>query len=74
MNDGATSLNKDKQSQQCDCITFRKPSPHEADKLAELAEEACNEHFELDFTNGFSSSVQDIAASAASKELNAEKV
>ena len=33
-----------------------------------------NEFFDLDFTDIFSSSVQDLAASPASKELNEEKV
>ena len=37
-------------------------------------EEACVECFKLDFTPGFSSSTQDLAASAVSKELNVENV
>ena len=55
-------------------FSFRKPFSYEADKVAELAEEASNEHFELDFTCMFSSSVQHLARSASSKELNVEKV
>ena len=68
--DGATLLNKD-EHQACgmhfvetkfrhnDAITslFRKPSLHETDKVAELAEEACNECFELEITLLFLPSV-----------------
>ena len=49
-------------------------SLHKSDKTVEFAEEVCDEHFDLNFTNTFSSSVQDLAASAASKELNVDKV
>ena len=55
-------------------LSFRKHLSYEADKAAELAEEGHNEHFELDFTHMFSSSAQDLAASAVSKELNTEKL
>ena len=55
-------------------LSFRKPLSHEANKVSELAEEACNEFFDLDFTDAFSSSAQDLAASALSKEFNTEKV
>ena len=54
--------------------SFRKPLSHKAEKVAELAEEECNECFDLDFTDMFSSSMQYLAASAASKELNTEKL
>ena len=55
-------------------LSFRTPYSHKADKVSELAEEACDEHFDLNFTSTFSSSVQDLVASAALKELNADKV
>ena len=80
--DGAALLNKDKCQvhgmQFTDnkfrhinviALSFRKPVPHNSDKVAQLAEEVCQEHFELDFQDTFSSSVQDLAASAVSKEL-----
>ena len=54
--------------------SFRKPVSHESDEIAQLAEEVCQEHFELDFQDKFSSSVQDLIASAASKELRTQKV
>ena len=55
-------------------LSFRKMVSHESDKVAELVEEVCHECFELDFQRVFSSSAQDIAASAVSKELNVEKI
>ena len=80
MHDGATLLNKDKhqafgmqlidtKSRHNDAIalSLRKIFSNKADKVAGLAEEACNECFKLCFTHMFSSSAQDIAASAASK-------
>ena len=80
--DGATFLNKQRQQDfgmqfadtkfRCnDAIgsSFRKPLTHEADKVSELAEEVCSECFNEQF-NDFFSSVQDLAASAVSKELN----
>ena len=51
-------------------LSFRKPFSHEDDKVAKLVEEACNQHFELNFARVFFSSVQDLVASAGSKELN----
>ena len=54
--------------------SFRTPSSHKADKVAELAEEVCHECFDSNFTNMFSSSAHDLAASAASKELNVDKL
>ena len=51
--------------------SFRNKISHKADKVAELAEKVYTEYFDLDFTDVFSSSVQDLATSAASKELNA---
>ena len=55
-------------------MPFRKLVLHESDKIAELEEEVCQEYFELDFKDTFSSSVQDLAAITASKELKVEKV
>ena len=55
-------------------LSFKKPLSHKAKKVAELAEESFNEYFDIDFTDVFLSSVQDLDASAVSKELNAEKV
>ena len=48
-------------------LSFRKPVSHKSDKVAELAEEACHEYFELCFQRVFSYSAQDLATSAASK-------
>ena len=48
-------------------LSFRKLVSHESEKVAELAEEFCHENFELDFQHYFSSSVQYLAASTASK-------
>ena len=55
-------------------LSFRITSSHKADKVAELAEEVCHECFDLNFAKMFYSYVQDLAASTASKELNADKV
>ena len=87
MYDGTTLLNKDEYQafgmQFADAklrhnnviaLSFRKPLYHVAEKVAELAEESCNECFDLDFADVFSSSVQDLTASAVSKELNVEKI
>ena len=30
-------------------LSFRKPLSHKAEKVAELVEEACTEHFDLEF-------------------------
>ena len=38
-------------------FSFRKPLSHEAEKVTELAEEACTEYFDLEFNDVFSSSV-----------------
>ena len=54
--------------------SFRKPLSHKADKVAELAAEACTECFDLNFIFFFSSSVQDLSASTGSKEFNVEKL
>ena len=80
MHDGAALLNKDKYQdfgmQLVDNkfrhdntieLPFRKLVSHKSDKVAKLAEEVCHEFFELHFQDVFSSSVQDIAASAVSK-------
>ena len=55
-------------------LSFRITFSHKAGKVAELAEEVCHECFGLNFTNVFSSSVQEVAISTASKELNIDKV
>ena len=34
-------------------LSFRKPLYHETEKAAELVEEACNEHFDLEFNFSF---------------------
>lgn len=47
---------------------------HDSDEAVQSVEEVCQECFELDFQDTFSSSVQDLAASAASKELKEEQV
>ena len=85
--DGDTLLNKDKHQafgmhfaennfcyNDMIALSFRKLLLYVADKEADLAEEGCNEHFELDFTHMFSYSAQDLSASTVSKELNAEKL
>ena len=48
-------------------FSFRTLSSHKADKAAELAEEVCHEHFDLNITNVFSSYLQDLASSTVSK-------
>ena len=50
---------------------FRKLASHESCKVAKLTEEVCHEQFGLNFQEMFSSSVQDLAAIAALKELKA---
>ena len=55
-------------------LSIKMLSSHKTDKAAELAEELCDECFDLNFTNVFCSSAQDLASSAASKELNVYKV
>ena len=85
--DRATLKNKDKhqvmgmQFSDKDCkhdgaiaLVFRKPISHKANKVAELAQKACNETFGLEFYDMFSSSVQDLAASTVAKELQVDKV
>ena len=37
-------------------LSFRKPLSHKSEKVAVLEEEACNDQFDLDFTDAFSSS------------------
>ena len=87
VHDGATLINKDKYydfiMQFADAkfrqnnvigLLFRKPSSHEAEKLAELAEEKYTECFDLELNDVFSSHVQGLATSEESKELNEEKV
>ena len=49
-------------------LSFRKPISHESDKVAELAEEICDETFDLKFQDALSSSVQDLATSTVAKE------
>ena len=53
-------------------LSFRKTISQKADKVAQLAEEVWQECFELDFQDVFSSSVQDLATTAASKELKVD--
>ena len=48
-------------------LSFRTLSSCKADKVAELVEEVCHDHFDLNFTNMLSSSVQDTSACAVSK-------
>ena len=55
-------------------LSFRKPISHEVDKVAKLAEKNCDEMFDLKIQDMFSSSVQDLAASPAVKELDVDKV
>ena len=55
-------------------LSFVKPISHEVDKVAELDEEICDETFDLKFQDTFSSSVQDLAASAVAKTLEVDKV
>ena len=50
-------------------LQFRKHITHKADKVAELAKKARCETFDLTFQKTFSSSVQELAASASPKEL-----
>ena len=85
--DGATLKNKD-ECQAMDmqfsdkyfkhnnaiALVFRKPITHKADKVAELAEKACCEMFDLIFQETFSSLVQDLASSAVPKELEVDKI
>ena len=54
-------------------FSFVKKLSHKDEKVSEVAEEACTEHF-ANFDDLFSSYVQDLAASALAKQLNAEKV
>ena len=54
--------------------SFRQHLSHESHKVAQLTEEFCQEYFELNFQDMFSSSVQDLAASAASKKLKVGNV
>ena len=55
-------------------LSFGKPLPNAADEVAELAEETCTECFDKEFNDMFSSSAQDLAASAVANEFNVEKV
>ena len=48
-------------------LSFVKPLSHEDEKVAELAEEACTEYFDVEFNYVFSSCVQDLAASTVAK-------
>ena len=54
--------------------SFRKPVSCKSDRIAELAEEICDEMFDLKFQDMFSSLVHDLAESAVAKELEADKV
>ena len=54
-------------------LALRKPITHEADKVAELAEEVRHEVFGLTFHEFVSSSVQDLAASFVPQELEVDK-
>ena len=45
-------------------LSIKMLSSHKTDKAAELAEELCDECFDLNFTNVFCSSAQDLASSA----------
>ena len=49
-------------------LSFRKPVFHKVDRIAELAEEICDETFDLKFQDALSSSVQDLATSTVAKE------
>ena len=48
-------------------LSFRNSISHKADRIAQLAEELCDETFDSKFQDIFSSSVQDLAASAVAK-------
>ena len=48
-------------------LSFRKHVSHKLDKVSQLVEEVYQEHFELDFQEIFSSSIQCLATSAVSK-------
>ena len=50
--------------------SLRKPISHEADEVAKLAEEICDETFGLKFQDTLASSVHDLAASAVAKEVD----
>ena len=54
--------------------SFRKNISHKVDKVSELAEEICDGMFGLKFQDMFTSSVQDLAASAVAKELEVDRV
>ena len=87
MHDGATLKSEDNHQAMCmqfadkDCkhnnaiaLAFRKLVTHKADDVAMLAKEACQEFFGCEFQDMFSSSVQDLAASAVANELNVDEV
>ena len=87
MHDGATLKNKeecqamDMQFADKDCkhgnvieLAFRKLDDHTSDKVAELAQQACNETFGVEFHCVFSCSVQNLATSAVAKKLQVDKV
>ena len=87
IHDGATLMNKEKNQSfamqfgdnkfrrnNVIVLSFSSTSSHKADKVSELSEDACHECFDLNVTNVFSFSAQDLADNTASKELNADKV
>ena len=55
-------------------LSFRKNVSHEADKVAELAEENCDETLILKFQDVLASSVKDLAAITVAKELEVDQV
>ena len=87
MHDGTTLKNKDEHQsmgvqfadKECEhddviALSFRKLESHTSDEIAELGQEVINETFGVEFTDLFSYSVQDLAASAVAKELQVDKV
>ena len=55
-------------------LAFRKLDACAPDEVAELAQQACDETFGVEFHDMFSYSVQDLAASAVAKELQVDEV
>ena len=71
---GMTFSDKDFKQNNVIALAFRKPVAHEAENVAMLAKEAIQDFFGCEFLDGFSSAMQDLAASSVANELHVDKV
>ena len=71
---GVKVADKDYERDNAVALALRKLGTHASDKVAELAQQVCNEIFGVEFHDTFSCSVQDLAASGIAKELQVDKV